>query len=164
MEKCGGTCDQDSRLTGCPPPTVLPEELGSWWTQLQDTTDQALTLIQRGWSCGEVELTNPYAAERSEEEIMNTPHICVCTHQQIHTHSNTHLPQELCSGGSYFNDAASQPLALHHRGHRGQTVSLHQPARHPCRCRTLPWWYNDSQAIVTATTHGPTPGIYHEAD
>lgn len=28
-----------------PPTMVLPEELGSWWTQLKDPTDQALTLI-----------------------------------------------------------------------------------------------------------------------
>lgn len=28
-----------------PPNMVLPEELGSWWTQLQDATDEALTLI-----------------------------------------------------------------------------------------------------------------------
>lgn len=24
---------------------ALPEELGSWWTQLQDTTDQTLPLV-----------------------------------------------------------------------------------------------------------------------
>lgn len=34
-----------SRMVGCPPTIVLPEELGSWRTQLQDATDQALTLI-----------------------------------------------------------------------------------------------------------------------
>lgn len=72
---------------------VLPEELGSWWTQLQDTTDQALTLIQRGWSCGEVELTDPYAAQRgSEEEIMNTPHNCVCAPANIHALKYTLTP------------------------------------------------------------------------
>lgn len=36
------------KLLSCcfvPPTTVLPEELGSWWTQLQDATDEALALI-----------------------------------------------------------------------------------------------------------------------
>lgn len=82
----------------------------------------------------------------------------------VHTHSITHLPQELGSSGSHFNDATSQPLTFHHRRHRGQTVSLHQPACHPRGCRTLSWWHNDSQAVVTAATHGPAPGIYHEAN
>ena len=67
---------------------VLPEELGPWRTQLQDATDQALTLIQRGWSCGKVQLTDPYAAQRgSEEEIRNTPHNCVNTLTQAKTHA-----------------------------------------------------------------------------
>lgn len=34
-----------SRMVGCPPTTAIPEELGSWRTQLQDATDQALTLV-----------------------------------------------------------------------------------------------------------------------
>lgn len=34
-----------SRMVGYPPTMVLPEELGSWRTQLQDATDQALALI-----------------------------------------------------------------------------------------------------------------------
>lgn len=96
MENCkvyGGhsenlcACDQDSRVAGCSPPMVLPEELGSWRTQLQDATDQALTLIQRGWSCGKVKLTVPNAAERgSEEKNMNTPRNGVNTLTQAHTH------------------------------------------------------------------------------
>lgn len=122
-----------------------------------------------------MELTDPCAAQRrNEEENMNTPHSSVNTlTQAIHTHkikhtdiahTNTNSPQELGSSGSHFNDASSQPLALHHRWHRGQAVSLHQPACHPRGCRTLSWWHNDSQAVVTATTHGSAPGIYHEAD
>lgn len=119
----------------------LPEELGSWRTQLQDATDQALTLIQRGRSCREVELTDPYAAQReSGEESMKPKHKCTHTHTQ----SNPHLPKKLSPRGSHFNDASSQPLTLHHRGHGGKTVSLHQPTRHSCRCRTLSRWYNDS--------------------
>lgn len=50
-EKHGWACNQDLRVVGYHPHMVLPEELGSWRTQLQDATDQALTLIQRGWSC-----------------------------------------------------------------------------------------------------------------
>lgn len=34
-----------SGMGGSPPTMVLPEELGPWRTQLQDATDQALTLI-----------------------------------------------------------------------------------------------------------------------
>lgn len=39
--------DEIRHLSCCfvPPTTVLPEELGSWWTQLQDATDEALALI-----------------------------------------------------------------------------------------------------------------------
>lgn len=68
---------------------VLPEELGSWRTQLQDATDQTLTLIQRGWSCGKVELTDPNAAEkRSEEKSMNTPRNGVNSLTQVkHIHA-----------------------------------------------------------------------------
>ena len=45
VEKYGFVCDhfQDGRVS--PPTMVLPEELGSWRTQLQDATDQALALI-----------------------------------------------------------------------------------------------------------------------
>jgi len=87
----GGVSDQDSKVARCPPPMILPEELGSWRTQLQDATDQALTLIQRGWSCRKVELTNPYAAQRrSEEESMNTQHNSVNTFTEANTNSSSH--------------------------------------------------------------------------
>lgn len=97
---------------------VLPEELGSWRTQLQDATDQALTLIQRGWSCGKVKLTDPNAAEG--ELRKNYEHTTQwCKHCHTYTQSETHLPQELSPSGSYFYDATSQSLTFYHRGHRG---------------------------------------------
>lgn len=101
-----------------------------------------------------------------KKKYEHTRQQCKHTHMSKYTETNskTHLPQELGPSRSHFYDATSQPLTLHHRRHRGQTVSLHQPACHPRGCRTLSWWYDDSQAIVTATTHGPAPGIYHEAD
>lgn len=81
-----------------------------------------------------------------------------------HTHTQPNLPQELGSSGSHFYNATSQPFTLYHRWHRGQTMPLHQPASHPCRGRALSWWDNNSQTIVTATTHSSTSGIYHKAD
>lgn len=74
------------------------------------------------------------------------------------------LPQELGSSRTHFNDASGQTLTLHHRRHRSQAVSLHQPARYARGCRALSWWYDDSQTIVTATTHGSPPCINHETD
>lgn len=73
---------------------ILPEELGSWRTQLQNAADQALTLIQRGRSCRKVELTDPYAARGgSGEERMNTPHNCVSTPTQTATRNQAFGPE-----------------------------------------------------------------------
>ena len=77
---------------------------------------------------------------------------------------STALPQELGPGRAHFYDAPGQPLPLHHGGHGGQTVSLHQPAGHPRRRRTLSGRHYDAQAVVTATAHGPSPCVHHETD
>ena len=54
---------------------AIPEKLGPWRTQLQDATDQALALVKRGRSRGEVELTDPYAAGRGNSGKNMNPHI-----------------------------------------------------------------------------------------
>lgn len=59
-------CDQDSKMTGSPPPMILPEELCSWRTQLQDATDQALALIQGRGSRWKVQLTDPKRSTEGE--------------------------------------------------------------------------------------------------
>lgn len=65
-----------------------------------------------------MELTDPYAAQRrSGEENMNIPDDSVNTLTQANTHKHRYLPQELGSRGSYFYDATSKPLTLHHRRH-----------------------------------------------
>jgi len=74
------------------------------------------------------------------------------------------LPKELGSGGPHLDEPAGQALAFHHRGHGGQTVPLHQAACHPRGSAALPGRDDDAETVVPATTHGPAPGIYHEAD
>ncbi len=176
MEKCGWVCDhfQDGRVTpnhgptrgtwfledpaaGCDWPGSRPhlegEELwegGAYWSIRSTEGEWRRNYEHTRQQCKHTH-TSKYTDTNSNTHI-------------AHAHSNAHLPQELGSSGSHFYDATSQPLTLHHRRHRGQTVSLHQSACNPRRCRTLSWGYNDSQAIVTATTHGSASGIYHEAD
>ena len=58
-----------------PQQAAIPEKLGPWRTQLQDATDQALALVKRGRSRGEVELTDPYAAGRGNSGKNMNPHI-----------------------------------------------------------------------------------------
>ena len=43
-------------------------------------------------------------------------------------------------------------------------MPLHQAAGHARRGRTLSGRHYDAQAVVTATAHGPSPGVHHEAD
>lgn len=74
------------------------------------------------------------------------------------------LPEELGSRGPHLDEPAGQALALNHRGHGGQAVPLHQPARHPRGSAALPGRDDDAQAVVPATAHGSAPGIHHEAD
>lgn len=122
-----------------------------------------------GGAVGRCSLLIPNAAQRgSGKDSLNTTRNWantltnpspVCTHTLKH-----HVPQELSSCGPHFYDATSKPLPLHHGGHRGQTVSLHQPACDPCGCRTLSWGYNDPQSVVTTTAHRTASGVHHEAD
>lgn len=86
------------------------------------------------------------------------------SHDPTHTGKKIHVPQKLGSSRSHFDDATRQALTFHHRRHGGQTVPLHQSARHPRGCGTLPWRHYDSQAVVAATAHSSAPGIYHETD
>lgn len=94
---------------------------------------------------------------------MNTPDSNLCT-SLWQGQGNPLLPQELGSSGTHFDDASCQTLTLHHRRHGSQAVPLHQPARYPRGCGALSRWYDDSQTVVTATAHGSTPCIHHEAD
>lgn len=97
-------------------------------------------------------------------KVMNTP-LCNYSHMIQHTRAKKiHVPQKLGSSRSNFDDATRQALTFHHRRHGGQTVPLHQSARHPRGCGTLPWRHYDSQAVVAAAAHSSAPGIYHETD
>lgn len=42
--------------------SLLPEEFGAGWTQLQNSADKTFTLIKRRRGCWEVEFTVPIAA------------------------------------------------------------------------------------------------------
>lgn len=74
------------------------------------------------------------------------------------------LPEELGSCGAHLYDPAGQALPVHHGGHGGQPVPLHQTAGDPCGSRALLRGYHDAQAVVATAAHGPAPGINHEAD
>lgn len=74
------------------------------------------------------------------------------------------LPEELSSSWTDLHQAAGQPFAFHHRRGRGQFVSLRQPTGDPGGGRALPRGDDDAHAVVTTSSHGATPGVYHEAD
>lgn len=74
------------------------------------------------------------------------------------------LPKKLGSRWPHLDEPAGQTFALHHRGHGGQTVSFHQSTGDPCWGTAFLGWNDDAEAIMSATTHGSTPGVHHEAD
>lgn len=73
-------------------------------------------------------------------------------------------PEELGSRGPHLDEPAGQAFALHHGGHGGQPVPLHQAARDPRGGAAVPGRDDDAQAVVPATAHGSAPGVHHEAD
>lgn len=74
------------------------------------------------------------------------------------------LPKELRSCGTDLNKSAGQAFSFHHRGRRRQFVPLHQSTRDPGGRCALSGRDDDSHAVVTASSHGTTPGVDHEAD
>lgn len=86
------------------------------------------------------------------------------THPEASTIISPVLPKELGSRGSHLDEPAGQTLPLNHRGHGGQTVPLHQSARHSRRGAALPRRDDDAEAVVSTAAHGSAPGVYHEAD
>lgn len=74
------------------------------------------------------------------------------------------LPEELRSRRPHLDEPAGQPLPLHHGGHGGQAVPFDQAAGDAGGGATLARGDDDSQAVVATPSHGPAPGVYHEAD
>ena len=71
-------------------------------------------------------------------------------------------PEELHTGRTQRDDAAGQPLPLHQRRRRGQFLRFDQAAGDTCGCGAGSRRDDNSQAVVSAASHGAASSIHHE--